>query len=225
MYVLDSRLQAGQKIDKWESRARLAVYIGNSMNHAANVGLALSLTTGLVSPAFHAKYDDGFATVAQSYGRYVPESQWQLQCGVIDDQFLPNREDTTTEGVVGTMTPSNDIAYAPVDNAIDHPSGQEISQHKPRTEAVTAPEPLASKPDVPLRTTRSGRVSKKPTYLQDYVGYETSIFDDTSYDFTEGVLMMSTIQDTLYFHEILREPDKMDEVRNCHAGRDQKPQR
>jgi hypothetical protein len=46
MYVLDSWLQAGQKIDKWESRARLAVYIGNSINHTANVGLALSLTTG-----------------------------------------------------------------------------------------------------------------------------------------------------------------------------------
>jgi hypothetical protein len=75
MYVLDSTLQAGQKIDKWESRARMAVYIGNSMNHAANVGLARSLTTGLVSPAFPAKYDDGFATVAQSYGRYVPKSQ------------------------------------------------------------------------------------------------------------------------------------------------------
>jgi hypothetical protein len=101
----------------------------------------------------------------------------------------------------------------------NHLSSKEVSHSKPITEAVkTAPEQVAPKPDVPLLTTLSGRVSKKPLYLQDYVGYETSIFDDTSYDFTKGVdmvaLMMSTSQDILYFHDILRE----------RAGRDQKSQ-
>jgi hypothetical protein len=54
MYVLDGRLQEGNSIDKWESRARLAIYLGSSLTHASSVGLALSLTTGLVSPTFHA---------------------------------------------------------------------------------------------------------------------------------------------------------------------------
>jgi hypothetical protein len=72
MYVLDGRLQGGSMVDRWETRARLAIHLGPSLNHASNVSLALSLTTGLVSPTFHAKYVDAFETVAQSYGRYVP---------------------------------------------------------------------------------------------------------------------------------------------------------
>jgi hypothetical protein len=196
MYVLDSRLQAGQQIDKWEARARLAVYIGNSINHAANVGLALSLTTGLVSPAFHAKYDDGFTTVAQSYGGYVPKSQWQVKCGFIEDntmiepfndgpdQFLPKREDTSIEGVVDTMTPSTDTTNTPIEDGTINPSIQEATHNKQRTDTMPT-EKVVTATDAPVRTTRSGRVSKKPSYLQDYVGYETLIFDDMSYDFTE----------------------------------------
>jgi hypothetical protein len=63
MYILDNRLQAGQKISKWDARSRLAIYIGPSIHHASNVGLGLSMTTGLVSPAFHAFYDDKFQTI------------------------------------------------------------------------------------------------------------------------------------------------------------------
>jgi hypothetical protein len=86
MYVLDSRLQSGKSIDKWESRARMAVYLGSSMNHAANVVLALSLTTGLVSPAFHAKYDDTFQTVSERFGKYVPQAFRQVKCGFKDER-------------------------------------------------------------------------------------------------------------------------------------------
>jgi GAG-pre-integrase domain len=102
MYVLDTRLQSGSKVDKWESRSRMTINLGTSMNHAANVGLALSLMTGLVSPVFHAKYDDQFETVAQAYGRYIPKSQWQVRCGFVDestaevpiihDQFMDNEQ-------------------------------------------------------------------------------------------------------------------------------------
>jgi hypothetical protein len=76
MYVLDGKIQAGNTINKWQTRARLAVYLGNLMHHAA--GLARSLTTGLVPQAFYEKYDNGFDAVAQTYGRYLPKSQRQL---------------------------------------------------------------------------------------------------------------------------------------------------
>jgi hypothetical protein len=67
-------LQTGSTIKgpKWNSRARLAIYIGPSMNHACLIGLALSLQTGLVAPVFYAKYDDGFSTVSDA------KSNWQL---------------------------------------------------------------------------------------------------------------------------------------------------
>jgi GAG-pre-integrase domain len=78
MYVLQG---TGVLRAKWATRARLAVYLGPSMNHARSIGLALSLQTGLVSPVFHAKYDDRFQTVGDSYGKYVTKSQWQVKCG------------------------------------------------------------------------------------------------------------------------------------------------
>jgi hypothetical protein len=87
MYVLDCKLQARNSIDKWQTRARLAIYLGASMHHALNVGLALSMTTGLVSPAFHAKYDDKFETVSNTYGRYLLKSQWQSRCRFVDKGF------------------------------------------------------------------------------------------------------------------------------------------
>ncbi len=62
-YVLDNHMQAGRKIPKWEERARIGVYLGPSRAHARSVGLILSLTTGLVSPQFHVRYDNSFESV------------------------------------------------------------------------------------------------------------------------------------------------------------------
>jgi hypothetical protein len=67
MYVLQS---AGSMTPKWDAKARLAIYLGPSLNHAWSVGLALSLHSGLVSPVFHAHYDDRFSTVVEPYGKY-----------------------------------------------------------------------------------------------------------------------------------------------------------
>jgi hypothetical protein len=226
MYVLDARLQEGNAVDKWQSRARLAVYLGPSLNHAANVGLALSMTTGLVSPTFHAKYDDGFETVAQTYGRYLPKSQWQIRCGFKDepqsnapviessDQFAKDNE-TNDMPIVSHMMPDR-IVPTTVDTGGDTEGADQpipsISIVQQPIQGLIIP---ATKGEV--HQTRSGRVVKAPSYLKDYVTYESSIIEDTSYDFTEGLdpiaLMMTTSQDTLYFHEILREPDKMQFIR------------
>jgi hypothetical protein len=81
MYVLESNMQGQIKGPIWNSRARMAIYIGNSDNHAQSVGLALSIQTGLVSPTFHAKYDDQFTTIRDPNGNYIPRSQWQIKCG------------------------------------------------------------------------------------------------------------------------------------------------
>jgi len=62
-YVLDRRMQARMKMPKWAKRSRVGVYLGPSWAHAKSVGLVLSLTTGLVSPQFHVKYDDAFESV------------------------------------------------------------------------------------------------------------------------------------------------------------------
>jgi hypothetical protein len=53
VYVLDSKLQVGQRINKWERKARIGIYLGSSPRHSRKVALVLNLRTGHVSPQFH----------------------------------------------------------------------------------------------------------------------------------------------------------------------------
>jgi len=85
VYVLDNAMQAAHKIGAWEERTRIGLYLGQSPNHARSVGLILNITTGLVSPQFHIKWDDGFQTVRPSLGGRSPASQWQYKCGFLLD--------------------------------------------------------------------------------------------------------------------------------------------
>jgi hypothetical protein len=85
--------------------------------------------------------------------------------------------------------------------------GAQVQRNDKRN--VTNPKTIA--PDA--RQTRSGRTVRAPSHLKDYAVYEASIIDGTSHDFTDGIdpisIMMTSSQDKLYFHEFLREPDKM----------------
>ena len=63
VYILDPKLQDGQKIPKWRPRSRLGQYMGVSRQHASTVGLVRNLQTGRISPQFHVIYDDDFETV------------------------------------------------------------------------------------------------------------------------------------------------------------------
>jgi Reverse transcriptase (RNA-dependent DNA polymerase) len=230
MYVL----QTGSVIKgpKWNSRARLAVYIGPSMNHARSVGLALSLQTGLVSPVFHAKYDDGFSTVSDAYGKYITKSNWQLKCGfqkgVKREAWLdPQTESLTLQGneqqidaIDNTHKENNstvDLPEVPLENNALSNDNQTQYNDMDNHDIV---EDIKSESDnidvdVPtVTTTRSGRRINQPKHLDDYVVYETSVikFDDTTTAFTDSIdpiaLMTSGNQDNFYYHEILREPDK-----------------
>ena len=79
-YTLTNRLQAKQKAPKWEDRARVGVYLGQSSQHATSVGLVLSLTTGMTSPQFHVDYDETFETV-RAKNSTLPSSVWQYVAG------------------------------------------------------------------------------------------------------------------------------------------------
>lgn len=41
VYILNNKMQAGQELGKWEDRARVAIYLGNSPSHARSVALVL----------------------------------------------------------------------------------------------------------------------------------------------------------------------------------------
>ena len=62
VFALQNELASGNTIPKWSPRARLGINLGRSPIHARNVYLVLNITTGLVSPQFHVKFDDLFET-------------------------------------------------------------------------------------------------------------------------------------------------------------------
>jgi hypothetical protein len=101
-YVLDNQLQAGKKINKWLHRTRVGVYIGYSAQHARSVALVLSLTTGLVSPQFHVKFDSKFETMRRSFETTQPVSLWQDRCYFHHSPaHLPNAPTMPNEGAEG----------------------------------------------------------------------------------------------------------------------------
>ena len=87
MYILDNNLQAGMKISKWQTRARVGLYLGHSPMHAKTVALVLNLTTGLVSPQFHIKYDDFFETVNKS--EFNLPIEWKTKCQFVKVPIKP----------------------------------------------------------------------------------------------------------------------------------------
>ena len=64
VYVLDPRLQNGDQIPKWDSRARVGMFVGFSTDHSSLVPLVLNTRTGNISPQYHVIFDDKFETVS-----------------------------------------------------------------------------------------------------------------------------------------------------------------
>jgi len=54
--------QQGPKLPRWKPHSPVGVYLGSLPTDASSVLLALSTTTGLISPQFHVVYDDNFVT-------------------------------------------------------------------------------------------------------------------------------------------------------------------
>jgi hypothetical protein len=81
VYVLDEKIQAGQRKPKWEHKARIGIYLGTSPRHSRKVALVLNLQTGHVSPQFHCQFDDLCDTLRPSAGNPVPQSKWQEKGG------------------------------------------------------------------------------------------------------------------------------------------------
>jgi len=72
IFILDPRLQQGQKIPKWQPLSRLGVYLSPSLSPASNIPLVLSTTTGLVSPQYHVVFDDTFSTISSHHTNKLP---------------------------------------------------------------------------------------------------------------------------------------------------------
>jgi len=80
VFVLDPKLQQGQKLPRWEPRSRRGVFLGLSTTHSSDVPLVLNLQTGSISSQFHVVFDDLFSTVASIGADDEPPSFWEELC-------------------------------------------------------------------------------------------------------------------------------------------------
>jgi hypothetical protein len=123
VFALNNSLASSKSIPRWEPRARLGLNLGPSPTHARNVHLVLSLTTGLVSPQFHVRFDDFFETVKSGIGDAGVASTWQRLAGFKRGQ---GNEPVlhTSDGLLGQsqilhgtapQVPTNDFSETPAD--------------------------------------------------------------------------------------------------------------
>ena len=95
IFALDHRLQGKKSVPRWDSRARLGIYLGKSPIHARNVSNVLSTSSGCVSPQFHVIHDDFFETVQGDMLTRDVTIKWKLLAGFtrdgIEDQ-LPKHD-------------------------------------------------------------------------------------------------------------------------------------
>ncbi|MGL5500991.1 MAG: hypothetical protein ACRDCK_07565, partial [Plesiomonas shigelloides] len=124
VYVLEAKLQGSVAIfNKWQSRARLGIYLGRSPMHARSVALVLSLETGLVSPQYHVVFDPSFKTVHPEQSNQVPKCLCQQKCGF--------KGQVRTEVIQGNQITDETHYISPTDVAImPEPEGGQAAENE-----------------------------------------------------------------------------------------------
>ena len=233
-YVLNKDLQAQKSLPKWQSRARLGVYLGPSHNHSCSMSLVLNSRTGHMSPQFHVKHDEFFETINGQHHNYdAPAATWKEISRLMATQYK--------KAVPSMIKPLRE----PVENptyAINHASQEDpqmIPSEPPDNEHLIEEMPAATAPQEELATpsechseqhqTRSGRVvHNTECYLegmeqrgQGIVAWEVLISQDEmedlltaqrQYEIQKGmqepmVYAASANPDIMYLHEAMKAPD------------------
>ncbi len=230
VYVLDQKLQKGQTIEKWMSRARLGIYLGRSPNHAKSIALVLDIKTGRVSPQFHVRFDPSFGTVAKDSGNKVPNSLWQIAAGFkkgkstlkldsragkdVSPTFVGDSD--TPEAMEREPTPSDNGQpndESPTQDSDNHEDADQPTQDDEREKAPSKP---TSQNEEGLR--RSTRTRTKPELFQHIYNRLGSTKADIATTKVEGeifslesmcptAMAASSNPDIMYYHEAMKEPD------------------
>ena len=194
VYALDSRLQTGNSIPKWNSRCRLGLYLGTSPRHARSISLVLNLDTARISPQFHVIHDDFFESV-DDHTTYT----WSIVEGFKNPRRRPSTAVSKVQSLLENSLPRrlqppsndiNDIQYDLSPPPLGNPPADDLSindvplalgeniwtadANETREEVTTTPLSSAR----PNRT--STRIKKPTTRYLDSVAQEDIEFNDFS---------------------------------------------
>ncbi len=95
VFALQNKLAAGKTIPKWLPRARLGLNLGPSPMHPRNVYLVLNLSTGLVLPQYHCRFDNFFETTKYGGPDIAISSTWQQLAGLGCTINIPSQSQTS----------------------------------------------------------------------------------------------------------------------------------
>ena len=229
VYVLDSRLQTeGKSIPKWNTKARMGMYLGSSPRHSKKVALVLNLQTGHVSPQFHVKFDDLFETLRPSAGNAIPQSKWQVKTGLSNSKTLVGQWSGEDEAAIpaSEQVPCwTDMSEPVVHNDDVFDTMETDASPDGDTTPIESPdaEPAPPEEHEPHVTTRSGRTSmptkrweesqqqQKDGLVALHVSWE--LYHDGGYQIEEELddpiaCLASSNPDTMYLQQAMKAPDK-----------------
>ena len=218
VYTLDSKLASGKTIPKWDSRGRLGIYIGQSPAHSRTVALVLNPVTGLVSPQFHVRFDDTFATLKQS--SVIVHWIKLAGFGVEKASVLPSAKKPMA--TLPNTTPIQAAGEEEIDEQQELANAPEVHfEQDDNDDDDIAQEPNAApvaEPDDGRR--RSGRTRQPSRIMRDLrdgenVAFIMEVTDDQMDEFQAQQALSDPIAfkaksdpDTLYYHEAMQADDR-----------------
>ena len=76
VYVLDPKLQARQKLPRWQPHSRIGMFVGFRKTHSSSMPSILNIRTLHISPQFHVVFDDDSIIVPSMVYDNEPPSFW-----------------------------------------------------------------------------------------------------------------------------------------------------
>ena len=237
VYSLDTKLQAGGSIPKWEPRCSIGLYLGNSPRHARTVSLVLNLTTGRISPQFHVKHDEFFETINTKHDTTI--SKWKELAGLSkhhDNQ--QSKTDLPKTPAQQSVNPSMSIPDQSLPNTIKDEANDDFEiipnddhQEDTFSDYQQPAEDVDNNDHEEIRETnepslrRSNRTRIPTTKFlqsvsQHHLTFETIAFNsyyeamhEDDYELqdqmTDPIAFLATNnKDTLYYHEAMKAPDR-----------------
>lgn len=141
-YVLKTPLQNNKHLPKWESRSRVGIFLGMSPRHAQSVYLILNVSTGLVSPQYHVRFDELFETITRS----TKPAAWKVQANFTSSSPQESASNTRQEG--NKQQTKTDFEKSRPHRLIDESAGSESAQgtlsnevESPKAADVSEPSP------------------------------------------------------------------------------------
>ena len=140
-FVLNSDLQVGNKIPKWDNRVRVGIYLGKLPHHAGSVGMILNLETGHISPQYHVLYDDDFTTVSDLAKGNAP-SNWEFLCKA--NATINSFENTSTNDTWIFQNKNDENGYLLSHNQLLDPSSIDCNRIFPSSKNSTPPDKIST---------------------------------------------------------------------------------